>query len=203
MTGVKADLTSVKAGVTWVARQASGRVQGGRQGARRRLVTTAGQRDPLSGQLAKGASQMQSSAPVWRKSSHSNGNCVEIAWRRGAVGINILVRDSKFPSQEPLVFTPREWAVFLERVKSADLDVLAGPRAAEWGDVLPIRKLVRYLNAVSGHALKNRRRRRAALGSGPPPRGLAQGPPGPAQAPAREPGPRRARPGPSGGHRPR
>jgi hypothetical protein len=35
------------------------------------------------------------------------------------------------------VFTPREWAVFLERVKSQDFDVLAGPRAAEWGHVLP------------------------------------------------------------------
>jgi hypothetical protein len=80
---------------------------------------------------------MHTSAPEWRKSSHSNGNCVEIAWRRGAVGINILVRDSKFPGREPLVFTPREWAVFLDRVKSDDFDVLAGPRAAGWGNVLP------------------------------------------------------------------
>jgi hypothetical protein len=80
---------------------------------------------------------MHSSAPVWRKSSHSNGNCVEIAWRRGAEGINIVVRDSKFPGRDPLVFTPAEWAVFLDRVKSEDFDVLAGPRAAEWGHVLP------------------------------------------------------------------
>jgi hypothetical protein len=80
---------------------------------------------------------MDSSAVVWRKSSHSNGNCVEIAWRQGAVGINILVRDSKFPGGDPLVFTPREWAVFLDRVKSDDFDVLAGPRAAGWGHVLP------------------------------------------------------------------
>ena len=69
---------------------------------------------------------MHSSAPVWRKSSHSNGNCVEIAWRRGAEGINIVVRDSKFPGRDPLVFTPAEWAVFLDRVKSEDFDVLAG-----------------------------------------------------------------------------
>jgi hypothetical protein len=80
---------------------------------------------------------MHSSAGVWRKSSHSNGNCVEIAWRRGGAGINILVRDSKFPGRDPLVFTPGEWAVFLDRVKSEDFDVLAGPGAAEWGDVLP------------------------------------------------------------------
>lgn len=72
-----------------------------------------------------------SSVPLWRKSSHSgsNGNCVEIAWRQGAEGINILVRDSKFPGQEPLVFTPGEWAVFLERVKTGDFDVLATPRS--------------------------------------------------------------------------
>jgi hypothetical protein len=69
---------------------------------------------------------MHSSAPVWRKSSHSNGNCVEIAWRRGSEGINIVVRDSKFPGRDPLVFTPGEWAVFLDRVKSEDFDVLAG-----------------------------------------------------------------------------
>jgi hypothetical protein len=69
---------------------------------------------------------MHSSAPVWRKSSHSNGNCVEIAWRRGAEGINIVVRDSKFPGRDPLVFTPGEWAVFLDRVKSEDFDVLVG-----------------------------------------------------------------------------
>ena len=74
---------------------------------------------------------MNSSGPAWRKSTHStNGNCVEIAWRQGAEGINILVRDSKFPGREPLVFTPGEWAVFLERAKTGDFDVLAGPAAA-------------------------------------------------------------------------
>ncbi|HEY7921062.1 MAG TPA: DUF397 domain-containing protein [Streptosporangiaceae bacterium] len=52
---------------------------------------------------------------------------MEIAWRRGAEGINILVRDSKFPGRDPLVFTPGEWAVFLDRVKSEDFDVLAAP----------------------------------------------------------------------------
>jgi hypothetical protein len=92
---------------------------------------------PAGGQLAKGAGQMHSSATVWRTSSHSKGNCVEIAWRQGAEGINIVVRDSKFPGRDPLVFTPGEWAVFLDRVKSEDFDVLAGPRAAEWGHVLP------------------------------------------------------------------
>jgi Domain of unknown function (DUF397) len=69
------------------------------------------------------------SGPAWRRSSRSggHGNCVEIAWRQGAGGINILVRDSKFPGQEPLVFTPREWAGFLERVKTGDFDELAYP----------------------------------------------------------------------------
>ena len=75
---------------------------------------------------------MCSPEPVWRKSSHSgsNGNCVEIAWRRGAEGINIVVRDSKFPGREPLAFTPAEWAVFLDRVKRGHFDVLAYPAAA-------------------------------------------------------------------------
>jgi hypothetical protein len=77
---------------------------------------------------------MHSSAPGWRKSSHSNGNCVEIAWRRGAEGINILVRDSKFPGRDPLVFTPGEWAVFLNRVKDEDFDVLAGSDEPVTGD---------------------------------------------------------------------
>jgi hypothetical protein len=75
---------------------------------------------------------MDSSVPGWRKSSYSgdNGNCVEIAWRKGADGINILVRDSKCPGQQPLVFTPGEWAMFLERVKTGDFDVLASPAVA-------------------------------------------------------------------------
>ena len=74
---------------------------------------------------------MDSSGPAWRKSSHSiHGNCVEIAWRRGAEGINIMVRDSKFPGREPLVFTPGEWAEFLGRAKTGDFDVLAGAAAA-------------------------------------------------------------------------
>lgn len=74
---------------------------------------------------------MDTSGPVWRKSRHStSGNCVEIAWRQGAGGINILVRDSKFPGREPLVFTPGEWAEFLERAKTGDFDVLASPAAA-------------------------------------------------------------------------
>jgi hypothetical protein len=73
---------------------------------------------------------MDGSPPVWRKSSHSgDDNCVEIAWRRGAEDINVLVRDSKFPGRDPLVFTPGEWAAFLERAKTGDFDALATPVA--------------------------------------------------------------------------
>jgi hypothetical protein len=56
---------------------------------------------------------------------------VEIAWRQGGEGVNIVVRDSKFPGQEPLVFTPGEWAVFLERVKTGDFDALARLRSLD------------------------------------------------------------------------
>jgi hypothetical protein len=74
---------------------------------------------------------MDSSGLMWRKSGHStNGNCVEIAWRQGGRDINVLVRDSKFPGRDPLVFTPGEWAAFLERVKTGDFDVLASPAVA-------------------------------------------------------------------------
>lgn len=75
--------------------------------------------------------RMDSSGLMWRKSSHStNGKCVEIAWRQGAQDINVLVRDSKFPGRDPLVFTPGEWAAFLERVKTGDFDVLASRAVA-------------------------------------------------------------------------
>ena len=70
--------------------------------------------------------------PRWHKSSHcaGKGNCVEIAWRRGAGGILIMVRDSKFPAREPLAFTPGEWAAFLEEVKAGEFDALASVATA-------------------------------------------------------------------------
>lgn len=90
--------------------------------------------DPANGQMPgrpeTAGTVMCSSVPVWRKSSHSGSNCVEIAWHRGAEGVSILVRDSKVPGLEPLVFTPGEWAAFLERVKTGDFDVLASPAVA-------------------------------------------------------------------------
>jgi Domain of unknown function (DUF397) len=72
---------------------------------------------------------MHSPELVWRKSRHcgSHHNCVEIAWRRGAGDIAVLVRDSKFPGREPLAFTPGEWAAFLARVKGGEFDELAAP----------------------------------------------------------------------------
>ena len=72
---------------------------------------------------------MHSPELEWRKSRHcgSHHNCVEIAWRRGAGDIAIMVRDSKFPGREPLAFTPGEWAAFLARVKGGEFDELAAP----------------------------------------------------------------------------
>ena len=90
--------------------------------------------DTVNGQMPQrpetAGTALFSSVPVWRKSSHSGSNCVEIAWHQGAEGVSIVVRDSKFPGREPLVFTPGEWAAFLERVKTGDFDVLASPAVA-------------------------------------------------------------------------
>jgi hypothetical protein len=112
-----------------------------------------------TGQLPQGrrtaGAVTSSSVPVWRKSSRSNGNCVEIAWRQGAGGINILVRDSKFPGQEPLTFTPGEWAVFLDRVKTGDYDALAYPATSgRPGErLLPGRSLAGGRRVVAGDDL--------------------------------------------------
>lgn len=91
------------------------------------------QRESLAASLRRAplVEFMDSADLPWRKSSHStDGNCVEIAWRQGVEDINVLVRDSKFPGRDPLVFTPAEWAVFLERAKTGDFDVLASPAVA-------------------------------------------------------------------------
>lgn len=49
----------------------------------------------------------------WRKSSYSDadgdGNCVEVDFRREAVGL----RDSKSPEAGALRVTPRAWRAFL------------------------------------------------------------------------------------------
>jgi Domain of unknown function (DUF397). len=53
---------------------------------------------------------------MWRKSTRSGengGNCVEVAAFSGVVG----VRDSKNRSGPVLIFSCREWKVFLQEVK--------------------------------------------------------------------------------------
>jgi hypothetical protein len=56
------------------------------------------------------------SEAVWRKSGRSGptgDNCVELA----AVDGLIAIRDSKSPSQPPLIFKPSTWTIFTDRLK--------------------------------------------------------------------------------------
>lgn len=53
--------------------------------------------------------------PKWRRpKSCSGGQCVEVA----RAGDRILMRDSKNPDMEPLVFSAAEWADFVSGVKA-------------------------------------------------------------------------------------
>ena len=57
---------------------------------------------------------------VWRKSSRSagNGNCVEVRFALGTVG----VRDSKDPSGPILEFGAESWRTFVDSVRRGELD---------------------------------------------------------------------------------
>lgn len=57
----------------------------------------------------------------WRKSSRSsaNGQCVEWA----ELDQTVAVRDSKNPDGPVLLFTPGEWAAFVEGVKDGEADI--------------------------------------------------------------------------------
>ena len=55
--------------------------------------------------------------PLWRKSSASNSECVEVAAQHGYV----LVRDSRDPAQAVLVCPRNGWRAFLRDVKLRNL----------------------------------------------------------------------------------
>ncbi|MEV5817603.1 DUF397 domain-containing protein [Micromonospora harpali] len=59
-------------------------------------------------------------AATWRTSTRSgaNGNCLEFARLTSAVAL----RDSKDRPGPALVFTPREWAAFIEGTKNGEFD---------------------------------------------------------------------------------
>jgi hypothetical protein len=78
----------------------------------------------------------------WTKPSLSfaNGNCVEAKWQKASassgqgncaevaglpLGGGVAVRDSKDPGGPVLVFTPAEWAAFLDGAKAGEFDHLA------------------------------------------------------------------------------
>lgn len=75
----------------------------------------------------------------WIKSSFcSAGQCVEVSWQQssfcsGTTCVDVahssgevLVRDPKNPNQQPLVFTPDEWAAFVQGVKACEFDAPQG-----------------------------------------------------------------------------
>jgi Domain of unknown function (DUF397) len=60
---------------------------------------------------------------VWHKSTRSGGNggdCVEVAVNLPGI---VAVRDSKNRTGGTLLFTPSEWAAFLDGVRGGDFDL--------------------------------------------------------------------------------
>jgi Domain of unknown function (DUF397) len=63
---------------------------------------------------------MDLSGAAWRKSTHSSMNgCVEMAFVDGQVA----VRDSKDRQGPVLLFTPVQWAEFLDRVRAGEFEL--------------------------------------------------------------------------------
>jgi hypothetical protein len=62
------------------------------------------------------------SRAVWRKSTRSGpwtDNCVEVAF----IDDVIAVRDSKNPTDKPLIFTSAEWDAFIGGAKDGEFDL--------------------------------------------------------------------------------
>ncbi|RBQ17142.1 DUF397 domain-containing protein [Spongiactinospora rosea] len=61
---------------------------------------------------------------AWRKAKMSTdqatSGCVEVATNIAGV---VAVRDSKNPERAPLVFTPHEWACFLDGAKNGEFEL--------------------------------------------------------------------------------
>jgi Domain of unknown function (DUF397) len=72
--------------------------------------------------MDEGGAAVDLSRAVWRKSMRSqpNGQCVEVANNLDGV---VALRDSKNPSGSVLIFTPAEWAAFIEGAKAGEFDL--------------------------------------------------------------------------------
>jgi hypothetical protein len=70
----------------------------------------------------------------WRKSSLSlsNSHCVQV---RGLQDGGVAVRNSRDPDGPVLVYTPAEWAAFLDGAKSGEFDDLMVPSAPSAQDL--------------------------------------------------------------------
>jgi hypothetical protein len=73
-----------------------------------------------AGEIALSDGEIAALSWIKAKASSHNGACVEIAAARG----NIAIRDSKDPGGPVLLYTPAEFAAFIDGARNGDFDAL-------------------------------------------------------------------------------